>query len=488
MHHRAWPIGWLIGAMLLLAAPAPAQQPAPTERVALVIGNGAYRSAVPLANPANDARAMAGLLQRLGFRVDTGIDLERLAMEELVATFEEEARAADVAFVFYAGHGIQVAGRNYLVPIDASLQRESDVRRLIEADWVLESAGRARRLAVVFLDACRDNPLAATYAAASRSAAVGRGLASIGRAPPNMLVAYATAADATAADGQGVHSPFTTALLEHLPTPGVELRLALGRVRDAVAQHTGQQQIPYTYGSLGGDEFYLVAPSPPEGPTPPSVQLLARPEGGAGPAFRDCPTCPELVPLAAGRFNLGSPGGEAGHEADEAPQRPIALAKPFAIGRFEITFTEWDACVAASACPWRPDDRGLGRVKSMRIVTLPRRLAATVRSLAPVPPRRATPACLPCPPAATTSRMATPSARRPRPLEHHRSALLPDLDQVAVQHPVALGHRRRRDRHLGGRGTRPRGLQVPPGGQRRQDVPVWFQSDVTTAKDCIAFA
>jgi formylglycine-generating enzyme required for sulfatase activity len=272
----------------------------------------------------------------LGFGSITGIDLERLAMEELVATFEEQARAADVAFVFYAGHGIQVAGRNYLVPIDASLQRESDVRRLIEADWVLESAGRARRLAVVFLDACRDNPLAATYAAASRSAAVGRGLASIGRAPPNMLVAYATAAD-----GQGLHSPFTTALLEHLPTPDVELRLALGRVRDAVAQRTGQEQIPYTYGSLGGDEFYLVAPAQPEGPMPPTVQLLARPEGGAGPAFRDCPTCPELVPLAAGRFNLGSPGGEAGHEADEAPQRPIALAKSFAIGRFEITFAQW---------------------------------------------------------------------------------------------------------------------------------------------------
>ena len=254
MPHRAGPLRWLVAALLqlLLAVPALAQ-----ERVALVIGNGAYRSAPPLANPANDARAMAGLLERLGFRVETGLDLDRLAMEELVATFEEKARAAEVAFVFYAGHGIQVAGRNYLVPIDASLRRESDVRRLIEADWVLESAGRARRLAVVFLDACRDNPLAESYASTSRSAAVGRGLASIGRAPANLLVAYATAADATAADGLGRHSPFTEALLEHLPARGVELRLALGRVRDSVARRTDQQQIPYTYGSLGGDEFYL---------------------------------------------------------------------------------------------------------------------------------------------------------------------------------------------------------------------------------------
>lgn len=363
MPHPARPLRWLVAALLqlLLAVPALAQ-----ERVALVIGNGAYRSAPPLANPANDARAMAGLLERLGFQVETGLDLDRLAMEELVATFEEKARAAEVAFVFYAGHGIQVAGRNYLVPIDASLRRESDVRRLIEADWVLESAGRARRLAVVFLDACRDNPLAESYASTSRSAAVGRGLASIGRAPANLLVAYATAADATAADGLGRHSPFTEALLEHLPARGVELRLALGRVRDSVARRTDQQQIPYTYGSLGGDEFYLApaareeaAPPPP--PAAPAVQLLARSEGGAGAPLRDCPDCPELVPLAAGRFNLGSPPDEPGHEADEGPQRAVRLARPFAIGRFEVTMAEWDACAAAGACAWRPDDRGLGR-------------------------------------------------------------------------------------------------------------------------------
>ncbi len=262
-----------LGLLVLLVQAAHAQ-PGPARRVALVIGNGAYENAPALVNPANDARAMAGMLRRVGFEVLEGVDLGRAAMEELLARFEERAREAEAALAFFAGHGVQVDGRNYLLPIDARLEQKADLRRQIQADWLVEDAGRAKRLALVILDACRDNPLARSLQARGRGLGVGRGLAQIQDQPPNTLVAYATAADATAADGEGANSPFTAALLEHLPTPGLEIGLALRRVRDAVIERTGGRQRPFTYGSLGGEEFYLVPPAAGAGPagTPPAVE------------------------------------------------------------------------------------------------------------------------------------------------------------------------------------------------------------------------
>jgi uncharacterized caspase-like protein len=228
------------------------------ERVALVIGNGAYRNAPALANPADDARAMAAMLRRAGFDVLEGIDLEGGAMEDLLARFEDWARGAEATVAFYAGHGVQVDGRNYLLPVDARLEQKADLRRMVLADWLVEDAGRAGKLALVILDACRDNPLTRSLQARERGLGVGRGLAQIQDQPPNTLIAYATAADATAADGAGGNSPFTKALIEHLPTPGLEIGLALRKVRDAVIARTGGKQQPFTYGSLGGQEFYFM--------------------------------------------------------------------------------------------------------------------------------------------------------------------------------------------------------------------------------------
>jgi uncharacterized caspase-like protein len=237
-------------------------------RVALVIGNGAYKNAPKLANPPNDARLMAAMLRHVGFDVLEGIDLDRTRMEDLLARFEEAALGAEVTVAFYSGHGVQVDGRNYLLPLDARLEQRADLRRQIPADWLVEDAGRAKRLALVILDACRDNPLASSLQARERGVSVGHGLAQLQDQPPNTLVAYATAADATASDGTGANSPFTTALLEHLPTPGLEIGLALRKVRDTVIALTGAQQQPFTYGSLSGEEFYLVPVAPLSVPTP----------------------------------------------------------------------------------------------------------------------------------------------------------------------------------------------------------------------------
>jgi uncharacterized caspase-like protein len=275
-----------LGLLVLLVQAAHAQ-PGPARRVALVIGNGAYENAPALPNPANDARAMAGMLRRVGFEVLEGVDLDREAMEELLARFEERAREAEAALAFFAGHGVQVDGRNYLLPIDARLEQKADLRRQIQADWLVEDAGRAKRLALVILDACRDNPLARSLQASGRGLGVGRGLAQIQDQPPNTLVAYATAADATAADGEGANSPFTAALLEHLPTPGLEIGLALRRVRDAVIARTGGEQQPFTYGSLGGEEFYLAPLPPAAGAGPAGAGLAAPPPTVEAPRRED---------------------------------------------------------------------------------------------------------------------------------------------------------------------------------------------------------
>jgi uncharacterized caspase-like protein/uncharacterized protein YraI len=259
----------LFAVAVALAAAMPAEA---TKRVALVMGNSAYVNAPPLPNPRNDAQAMSATLTDLGFEVITGLDLDREGMEDAVDRFGKAAEEAELALVFYAGHGIQVAGENYALPVDARLRSERDLRRAVPLSWLVAEAGRANRLGLVILDACRNNPLAEEMKrrmGATRAFAVGRGLARLEDAPTNTLIAYATSADATAEDGVTQNSPYTTALLEHIRTPGLEVRQLFGRVRDTVLSETNGGQTPFTYGSLGGDAIYL-------GP-PPDVATLPAP-------------------------------------------------------------------------------------------------------------------------------------------------------------------------------------------------------------------
>lgn len=292
------------------------------ERVALVIGNGAYRSLTALPNPPADAAAVAARLRGLGFAVTERADLDKQGMEDVIRQFGRQAAHADVAMVYYAGHGVQVGGRNYLVPVGAGMpEREQDLRYdFVDLATVLEELAGARRLRIVVLDACRDNPIAARL---SRS--LGRSLgADRGLAPPpsmdNTLVAYATAADATAADGNGPHSPFTTALLQHLEDRGLDIRLMFGRVRDEVRRQTDNRQNPFVYESLGGDSFAFNADpasgSPSAGPTVPTASLSPPPPPPPAPPPPQPQPLPQLQAMAAPNPLQRSPAKEAVPRSD----------------------------------------------------------------------------------------------------------------------------------------------------------------------------
>jgi Caspase domain len=243
------------------------------DRLALVIGNGAYANAPRLANPANDAADIAQSLRSIGFEIVEGRDLDKRAMEQKIVEFGHKLDGASLALFFYAGHGLQVSGQNYLVPIDARLQRAGDLSfETINVNQVLAQMEVEKRVNLVFLDACRDNPLARSFARTlgdTRSASVGRGLASIQGAVGTMI-AYATQPDNTALDGAGRNSPFTAALVKHIATPGLEVRSMMTRVRADVLAATRDKQLPWDHSSLIG-EVVLTPASATAAATPPQT-------------------------------------------------------------------------------------------------------------------------------------------------------------------------------------------------------------------------
>ncbi len=254
--------GWLLflaAAVALVFGTAAAEA---GKRVALVVGNGAYAHTRPLANPVNDARDVAAALRGLGFEVFEGLDLTEADFAHKVRDFARAARGAEAALFYYAGHGLQMEGQNYLVPIDARLSDEADLAfEAVELNDVVRLMERAAPARLVFLDACRDNPLAQGLAhslGATRSASVGRGLAAVERAA-GTLIAYATQPGNVAVDGTGRNSPFTAAFLKNLETPGLEVNQLLTRVRQSVLAATGRQQTPWTHSALEGDFYFAPA-------------------------------------------------------------------------------------------------------------------------------------------------------------------------------------------------------------------------------------
>lgn len=234
------------------------------KRVALVMGNSAYKSAPRLANPVNDASLVGGMLKKAGFdQVDVKLDLNAAEMRRALRDFGSKAREADVAVVYYAGHGIELDGTNYLIPVDATLETDSDVLdETLPLERALFAVEPAKQLRLVILDACRDNPFAKTMKRTMAARAIGRGLAKVEPTSPNTMIAFAAKAGSMASDGDSRNSPFATALVERLPTPGLDLRKAFGFVRDDVLKNTGYKQEPYVYGSLGGDDVPLVVAKP----------------------------------------------------------------------------------------------------------------------------------------------------------------------------------------------------------------------------------
>jgi hypothetical protein len=251
---------------MLFAADAAQDSAKADKRVAFVVGNGAYKNVAQLPNPPIDAKAMAATLRNVGFDVVEGTNLTRDTMTERLLEFGKKAQGADVALFFYAGHGIAISGTNYLLPVDADIKSEMDVKlgAAINIDLTLDQTMSDAKVKLVFLDACRDNPFAAKIKsnAATRSVSVGSGLAEM-KSGEGTLIAFATGPGQTALDGQeGTNSPFTRALIAHITTPGVEIQQAMTEVRAQVNEETNKGQLPWGHTNLIGS-VYLNPAAPP---------------------------------------------------------------------------------------------------------------------------------------------------------------------------------------------------------------------------------
>jgi hypothetical protein len=409
--------------MMLLSVVAHAEK-----RVALVIGNSAYKFAGELANPKNDATDIAGALKKLSFQVIDGYDLDKAALDRKIRDFATTLQGADVGLFFYAGHGLQVAGQNYLVPTDAQAETASALDfEMVRLDLVHRTMEREAATNIIFLDACRNNPLARNLARAlgTRSTQIGRGLAVV-ESGVGTLISFSTSPGNVASDGSGRNSPFAGALVKHISSSKDDISAILIEVRNDVMSETRGNQVPWEHSALRGrfyfdtakrgetgvagpvpawrlseaaevwdrtkdttnstvleafiarykDTFYAelararleelktkrAAVVPPRPATPcQGVETLVDNKRRClkwSETFKDCRECPEMMVVPAGAFMMGSE-----ENGTERPIHKVTIAKPFAVGKFEVTFWEWDACLVAGGCKLRPDDAGRGRGK-----------------------------------------------------------------------------------------------------------------------------
>jgi uncharacterized caspase-like protein len=246
-----------------------------SQRVALVIGNSKYRNVGTLPKTFNDAMGMVALFKKAGFDVvKWRVDLDVLEFRRTVREFMMTAQNADIAVVYYAGHGIEKSGTNYLIPVDAKLLNDYDAEdEAISLDRIVLALQPARQLRLIILDACRENPFSTQGQRADAARGIANGLAKVEPSTPDTLIAYAAKAGSLSYEGSGPNSPFTTALLKHLSEPGLDIRIALGRVRDEVLKNTGNRQEPFVYGSLGGTIVSLVPARAPKASESPAVAV-----------------------------------------------------------------------------------------------------------------------------------------------------------------------------------------------------------------------
>jgi formylglycine-generating enzyme required for sulfatase activity len=333
---RWW--SWVSVVVLLFAAPASPQsrditieQMRRETRLALVIGNSAYANS-PLKNPINDARAMAQTLRGLGFEVIVRENADYREMRRAVIEFGVKLQAGGVGLFYYAGHGIQVAGRNYLIPVDATIKSESEIEvESIDVAMVLARMETAKnRLNIVVLDACRDNPFGRSFRTAAR------GLASVD-APTGTMIAYATSPGRVSADGTGANSPYTAALVTVLREAALKLEEVFKRVSGVVRRQTNGQQVPWFASSVDGDFIFSLPRLEALGPA-----KVLRTEDGA-----------EMVLVPAGEFWMGSSQAEVTwavgeckkRGAEDVCQRLLEVEQPrhrvvldaFYIDRYEVS-------------------------------------------------------------------------------------------------------------------------------------------------------
>jgi peptidoglycan hydrolase-like protein with peptidoglycan-binding domain len=264
MTMRFWIAALSVAALLFSGEAALADK-----RVAFVVGNGAYKNVPQLPNPPMDAKTMASALRNVGFDVVEGYNLSRDKMTEKLLEFGHKAEGADIAVFYYAGHGIAMGGTNYLLPVDADLKSEADVKlgATVNVDTTLDQTMQDAKVKLVFLDACRDNPFAAKMRSAklSRGLTVDSGLAAI-NSGQGTLIAFATSPGQTALDGdRGTNSPFTRALVANITQPGVEIQQAMTRVRAQVSDETNRNQMPWGHTDLTGSVYLNPVSLPADG-------------------------------------------------------------------------------------------------------------------------------------------------------------------------------------------------------------------------------
>ena len=332
--------------MAFAAAPAGAGT-----RLALVIGNGKYANAPKLENPANDSADIAAALRNVGFEVIEQQDASRESMTKAVREFSSRLRGTEVALFFYAGHGMQMSGENYLLPVDADIQTPADVRfntvNLTDIQQEMEGSGRAN---IIILDACRNNPFADKLAQSGR-AAPSRGLGRIDAAGEGSLIVYSTQPNNVALDGAGRNSPFTAALLKHVITPGIEVRQMLSRVRGDVLSATERRQTPWDSSSLTGDVYLAGAPTSPPAiaaavPIPPSAPAANTSDApDASRANEQVAAMPTAPPPALPAVPKPAPPPQ--NECD----RLVAFAPPFSAPEQlkRAKHVNWPAATAACA-------------------------------------------------------------------------------------------------------------------------------------------
>jgi formylglycine-generating enzyme required for sulfatase activity len=365
---------FLVSAFYLFGSAANAEK-----RVALIIGNSAYTNAGELKNPKNDATDLAAALKSLSFDVVLATDLNKRDFDEKIRDFTKMLASADVGVFFYAGHGLQANGLNYLIATDAKLEAERDLDwETIRLDLLLAQMEREVKTNIIFLDACRNNPFAGKLARTmSRGPSPSGGLATV-TSGVGTFISFATAPGRVASDGAAHNSPFSAALKKHVLEPGLSINDLMIEVRKEVYSATNGNQVPWDHSALLG-RFYFnegtatasaAAPKPEvkvalQSATNPSTVARGIPEDQAaakalavnaelalepGKAFKECPTCPEMVVVPPGSFVMGSTKEEVGRFPDEGPQRKVTISQQFAVARFAVSFEEWDACLADKGC------------------------------------------------------------------------------------------------------------------------------------------
>jgi formylglycine-generating enzyme required for sulfatase activity len=323
--------------LMLLRAEALAEQ-----RQALVIGNSVYGFS-PLKNPVNDASDMAVALQKLGFTVTLKKNVNLKDMEESIQDFGNRLKKGGVGLFYFAGHGLQAGGVNYLVPIGARIEKESDIKyEAIDAGRILDEMAEANNgLNIVILDACRDNPFSRKF----RSAA--RGLAILGSAPTGTYISYSTGPGQVALDGDGRNSPFAAALLEYMKEPGLSIEQVFKNVRHKLGRETSGKQVPWELSSLEGDFSFLpgaavktgaVRDVDDQGRT--SVIAGSAPDRSVSeaPVFKDDITGMEFILVNGNCFQMGDGFGDG--LPSEKPVHEVCLDS-FYLGKYEVTQGQW---------------------------------------------------------------------------------------------------------------------------------------------------